>query len=933
MNIVGSVTSQSVASGNNVISKTVTAGNSMIAIVAEFDGGGALTGFATVSGGGTWTRISTGTQTNFHNNIAVYQCSVNTGGASSITIAPNQAGNATSVAIAEFTPLGTVDVTLATGPTFSNSPATGTSAATTTAVQLVIAAFADDTSANGGTSPATTGYTSIINLTTNSPFKADYLVTSATGTQSAAWGTLTASDQWNAVLVTIKDGVIPPVITQQPTGAIAAAASTATFTVAATSTGTGLGYQWQDNRTGSFTNVSGGTGATSASYTTAALNANQNGKQYRCVVTDSNGSTTSASALLYVTNTALYLWSVPATDRIILRDTQATAGGIAVSGTATETADTSTGSFAVAVSLTGTPTEAVDTSTGTVAVTLPSLSGTATESADTSSGTVTVTLPAISGTATETADTSTGSFAVTLPSFSGAPTESADTSSGTVTVTLPVISGTATESADTSTGSFTVTAAGLTISGTATEDPDTSAGSFAVEVALSGNGIEANDTASGSLAVLVTLTGTPTEAADTSTGAVAVTLPSLSGTATEAADTSTGTFGPIVNLTGTPTETVDTSTGTVAVLVTVSGTATEDLDTSSGSVTVSGGLLTVSGNAVEGNDTASGSFAVLSTFSSAQLLSVVASNYASGTALSTINPLWVGADAGTIKVNSSGYIANQSGSSVNEAIYTGVIGADQTATAVIPLAFTSFGAGGETLVVAIHCSSSTFGSASSGYELACNGDNSPITLYENGALKLTTSYSLPTTSASDIALKLEKVGTTVTAYADGVSIGSFTVTSNFSTGSPALGMYPGGIGNLPPYLKSFSATSGTVLEAVDTSTGSLGVIASVNGALSESLDTSTGTFTVGFPALTVSGSPTEDPDLLSGSSQVVVTFSGSVLEIADLATGAISVRIDFGGSVTENSDTSSGFFSNGVAPQGNHANWLTLSRRRGKRSA
>jgi hypothetical protein len=52
-----------------------------------------------------------------------------------------------------------------------------------------------------------------------------------------------------------------------------------------------------------------------------------------------------------------------------------------------------------------------------------------------------------------------------------------------------------------------------------------------------------------------------------------------------------------------------------------------------------------------------------------------------------------------------------------------------------------------------------------------------------------------------------------------------------------------------------------------------------------------------------------------------------------LATGAISVRIDFGGSVTENSDTSSGFFSNGVAPQGNHANWLTLSRRRGKRSA
>jgi hypothetical protein len=47
--------------------------------------------------------------------------------------------------------------------------------------------------------------------------------------------------------------------------------------------------------------VSGGSGATSSSYTTAATNGSFNGRLYRVVVTDSNGSTTSSNATLTVT--------------------------------------------------------------------------------------------------------------------------------------------------------------------------------------------------------------------------------------------------------------------------------------------------------------------------------------------------------------------------------------------------------------------------------------------------------------------------------------------------------------------------------------------------------------------------------------------------------------------------------------------------------
>lgn len=89
----------------------------------------------------------------------------------------------------------------------------------------------------------------------------------------------------------------PPAITTQPGNQSVVVGSTATFTVVATGSGT-LTYQWQKNSAPIA-------GATSASYTTPATVIGDSGSQYRVVVTNSAGSTTSNQATLTVTASAV----------------------------------------------------------------------------------------------------------------------------------------------------------------------------------------------------------------------------------------------------------------------------------------------------------------------------------------------------------------------------------------------------------------------------------------------------------------------------------------------------------------------------------------------------------------------------------------------------------------------------------------------------
>src|SRR6185312_14250812 len=83
-----------------------------------------------------------------------------------------------------------------------------------------------------------------------------------------------------------------PTISMQPQSQTVNAGATATFSVVAAGSGT-LAYQWEKNGTAVA-------GATSASYTTPATVAGDNGASFTVVVSDSAGQVTSSAATLTV---------------------------------------------------------------------------------------------------------------------------------------------------------------------------------------------------------------------------------------------------------------------------------------------------------------------------------------------------------------------------------------------------------------------------------------------------------------------------------------------------------------------------------------------------------------------------------------------------------------------------------------------------------
>ena len=112
------------------------------------------------------------------------------------------------------------------------------------------------------------------------------VVTNSAGTVTSSGAALTVN-------------AAPPAITAQPTAQTITAGQTANFSVTATGTGI-LSYQWKKNGT----DITGGSGATSNSYTTPAMGYAGNGAVYSVVVTDSVGATTSSSATLTVSKSS-----------------------------------------------------------------------------------------------------------------------------------------------------------------------------------------------------------------------------------------------------------------------------------------------------------------------------------------------------------------------------------------------------------------------------------------------------------------------------------------------------------------------------------------------------------------------------------------------------------------------------------------------------
>lgn len=100
-----------------------------------------------------------------------------------------------------------------------------------------------------------------------------------------------------------------PRLTAEPADASAYNSETAAFSVTATGSDT-LTYQWQvsTDRCASYANVGGGSGATTADYTTATLVFADHETFYRCAVTDSVGTANTRGAALRIKPKASGAW-------------------------------------------------------------------------------------------------------------------------------------------------------------------------------------------------------------------------------------------------------------------------------------------------------------------------------------------------------------------------------------------------------------------------------------------------------------------------------------------------------------------------------------------------------------------------------------------------------------------------------------------------
>ncbi len=174
------------------------------------------------------------------------------------------------------------------------SPGTGTDAissgasSATTAANCFILGLSQnnvETPDGTGTLTAGTGYTlsgSIKHLA------AEYKNVTSTGTQTATFTSTVNIARSTSVLAF--EVPVNPIITVQPVQQ-SVASGTATFSVTATGTGS-LSYLWYKN--------GASTGTTTSSYTTPTVSNADNGNRYYCEVTDSIGTTTTATVYLFI---------------------------------------------------------------------------------------------------------------------------------------------------------------------------------------------------------------------------------------------------------------------------------------------------------------------------------------------------------------------------------------------------------------------------------------------------------------------------------------------------------------------------------------------------------------------------------------------------------------------------------------------------------
>lgn len=144
--------------------------------------------------------------------------------------------------------------------------------------------------------PSTTIHQELTNGTTQWTGAIGTSIVSSTATRNPSW-TETGSSS-NHVWLVIFKGINGPTINTQPEWTACADGATATFNYSATTSGGTLTTQAETSADGE--SWSSASGATNTSFTTPTLDTGDNGRWYRFVYTDDNGSVTSVPVRVWI---------------------------------------------------------------------------------------------------------------------------------------------------------------------------------------------------------------------------------------------------------------------------------------------------------------------------------------------------------------------------------------------------------------------------------------------------------------------------------------------------------------------------------------------------------------------------------------------------------------------------------------------------------
>lgn len=295
--IVGPGGASSAATSIVSSSITCTAGNQLWVIAISDDATISSITDSWSSGANTYTERGSVIEAGIPRRLHHATCQIATGGTGTVTVNLGASVSNRQVWLVEVTGVGAYDAQ-GTATDTGNNPTDSASATNSAQPAFCVAAIVDY---QGGT--PTVGQISGSAATNGGSLAAggqlgglvEYRSVSTVTAQTANFGNAGFDRTCTVFAVFLEDSA--PTISVHPADQTVNDGATATFSVTATGGATPYTYQWQDNSSGSFANVSG---ATSSSYGPTASYAAQ-GRQYRCVVTGANSlSVTSNAATLRV---------------------------------------------------------------------------------------------------------------------------------------------------------------------------------------------------------------------------------------------------------------------------------------------------------------------------------------------------------------------------------------------------------------------------------------------------------------------------------------------------------------------------------------------------------------------------------------------------------------------------------------------------------